>query len=165
MIGRGLGRLFLVTGLLGLAIWAAGCALAYPPRNSNAKPEVLHPTPERLAQLADAPVPRSTAKRAKTVFEIKSPLFVSEGADFWLDCRVPRDIPAGALRFGFGDSASFPHFIRGGERTREGISHRLLVNAAPCGEFTIICALSTGDTITKPLLVKGRCNTESSGEW
>jgi len=148
-----------------VCMWLSGCmALSYPPRD----PKINTPQPvATVTELLEAPLPPAKAgsKRAATKFEIRSPQFVFEGHSFWLDCRIPQTMTASRLTLGFGDEASYPHFIRGGERAREGISNRLRVDAAPCGTFMVVCALSTGEQLTKPLLVKGRCNTDSSGEW
>lgn len=112
-----------------LCLTLSGCATSF-------KPEIPHPSPERMQELLNAPV--STAKVVKLPFEIvvNPRIMAAPGSDAWVTCYVPERYGVGRIRFGIE-----------GVQTSEGpLDHsqnRLLIHNLPCGELTATCAIST----------------------
>ena len=118
--------------LLG-SLLAAGCSTPF-------QPEPLHPSPERMQELLNAPV--KSVKKMNLPFEIviNPRIQAFPGSDAWVTCYVPERFGSGRIRFGLE-----------GVQTSEGpldhTQNRLLIHNLPCGELVATCAISTAQGI------------------
>jgi hypothetical protein len=143
--------------LLLIALLTAGCAWHYPLTDHHTlKPEVIHPSADRIAQLAVNGKPEGSAK---AFLRLSSP-FVLAGNAVRLTCFVPPTADHRALRLALVDVRA---------TTQQVNYQELLIASVPCGEWLTVCddLGSFGKVLShqeQKLESRGVCNQEDKDQ-
>lgn len=139
-------------------ILTAGCAWHYPITTHDAlKPEAVHPSPERIAQLAVSDTKLQVASAA--FLRLSSPVVLAGNA-VKLSCFVPPTQDHRALRLALVDDLG-----QIAVSAKEVSTDELLIPAVACGSYLAICEdlANFGRVLSRQeqkLTSKGVCNQE-----
>lgn len=139
-----------------LAFLVTGCAWHYPPKDGVNHLDAIHPSRERIAQLAIAglhPVGQSAWLR------LSSP-FVLAGGAVRLTCFLPESRDHRYLRLSLIDVVSELRTVTHATQFDE-----LLIESVPCGSYAAVCeSLANSNRVLvrleRPLTSRGSCNAE-----
>lgn len=117
--------------LLGLMFSVVSCSPA------PFKPEVMHPSPERMRELLDAPNPvRKNAPGSKFDLTVSRPVLLL-GQTLTVTCYTPASMDAREIFIAVLDAA------QSGPKTVSAPQTILEVPDLGCGQWTALCAVST----------------------
>jgi len=140
-----------------LALSLVGCAWNYPPNDGRLHLDAVHPSAERIAQLAETPHAASITQQGW--LRLSSP-FVLAGGAVRLTCVVPEHRDQRYLRLALADAVGPVRVI-----THAKTYDELLIESVPCGGYTASCdSLANSNRVLlhleQPFVSRGSCNAE-----
>ncbi len=139
---------------LALCLLLSSCSLAYPPNGpKHLKPEAVHPTIERVRELAQIAAP---AHPKESAFELRLlPAIVLAGSDAVVTCYVPPSWPKGRIAVSVGG-------LMASDLPLDHAENRYHIERIPCGTWPVSCAVYSGtraaQRIERELESRGDCN-------